>query len=36
MTASSAIDIIIKFCFDDGTMIEIKGNSPSYDKEVRP
>jgi len=29
-------ELKIKFYNDDGTMIEIKGNSPSNDNEVRP
>jgi hypothetical protein len=36
MTTSSGGELKIKFCFDDGTMIEIKRNSPSYVKEFRP
>lgn len=35
MTSSLDGELKLKFCIDDGTMIEIKGNSLSNDNEVR-
>jgi len=36
MTANTGGELKLKFRVDDGTMVEIKGTSPSFDYEVRP
>ena len=36
MTTPSGGQLKIKYQVDDGTMVEIKGTSPSFDYEVRP
>ena len=36
MTTSSGGELKIKYRVDDGTMVEMKGTSPSFEYEVRP
>jgi len=36
MTASSGGELKVKYRIDDGTMVEIKGVSPSFEYEVQP
>ena len=36
MTTSSGGELKIKYRFDDGTMVEMKGTSPSFEYEVQP